>query len=97
MSKSFSRRTFLKGAAAGVAGVAAMGLAGAPVLAEEAESWDLETDVLKSYWIADRQGRSFQRLNELFAVTGQVGFRATQHVDGRLVLAEAMKCLAVKS
>ena len=51
----------------------------------------------KSYWIADRQGRSFQRLNELFAVTGQVGFRATQRVDGRLVLAEAMKCLAVKS
>ena len=51
----------------------------------------------KSYWIADRQGRSFQRLNELFAVTGQVGFRATQRVDGRLVLAEAMKCLAMKS
>ena len=51
----------------------------------------------KSYWIADRQGRSFQRLNELFAVTGQVGFRATQRVDGRLVLAEAMKCLAVKA
>ena len=51
----------------------------------------------KSYWIADRQGRSFQRLNELFAVTGQVGFRATQRVDGRLVLPEAMKCLAVKS
>ena len=50
----------------------------------------------KSYWIADRQGRSFQRLNELFAVTGQVGFRATQRVDGRLVLTEAMKCLAVK-
>ena len=51
----------------------------------------------KSYWIADRQGRSFQRLNELYAATGQVGFRATQRVDGRLVLAEAMKCLAVKS
>ena len=51
----------------------------------------------KSYWIADRQGRSFQRLNELFAVTGQVGFRATQRVDGRLVLTEAMKCLAVKA
>ena len=50
----------------------------------------------KSYWIADRQGRSFQRLNELFAVTGQIGFRATQRVDGRLVLPEAMKCLAVK-
>ena len=51
----------------------------------------------KSYWIADRQGRSFQRLNELYAATGQVGFHATQRVDGRLVLAEAMKCLAVKA
>ena len=26
------------------------------------------------YWVADRQGRSFQRLNELYAATGQVGF-----------------------
>ena len=51
----------------------------------------------KSYWIADRQGRSFQRLNELYAATGQVGFRATQRVDGRLVLGEAMKCLQTKS
>ena len=51
----------------------------------------------KSYWIADRQGRSFQRLNELFAVTGQIGFRATPRVDGRLILTEAMKCLAVKA
>lgn len=50
----------------------------------------------KYYWIADRQGRTFQRLNELFAVTDQVGFKATQRVDGRLVLAEAMKCLAMK-
>jgi len=51
----------------------------------------------KSYWIADRQGRSFQRLNELYAVTGQIGFRATQRVDGRLVLPEAMKCLQIKA
>ena len=51
----------------------------------------------KSYWIADRDGRSFQRLNELYAKTGQVGFLATERVDGRLVLAEAMKCLQIKS
>ena len=51
----------------------------------------------KSYWIADRQGRSFQRLNELYARTGQVGFRATQRVDGRLVLPEALKCLKIKA
>ena len=51
---------------------------------------------LKHYWIADRQGRSFQRLNELYAVTGQVGFRATQRVDGRLILPEAIKCMKIK-
>jgi HK97 family phage major capsid protein len=49
------------------------------------------------YWIADRQGRSFQRLNELFAATGQVGFRATQRVDGKLVLAEAIQVLQMKA
>lgn len=37
------------------------------------------------YWIADRQGRSFKRLNELFATTGQVGFLASQRVDGKLI------------
>lgn len=34
------------------------------------------------YWIADRQGRSFKRLNELYAANGQVGFLASQRVDG---------------
>ena len=51
----------------------------------------------KSYWIADRQGRTFQRLNELYAATGQVGFRATQRVDGRLVQPEGIKCLQIKA
>ena len=49
------------------------------------------------YWIADRQGRSFQRLNELYATTGQVGFLGTQRVDGKLVLSEAVKCLKMKA
>ena len=49
------------------------------------------------YWIADRQGRSFKRLNELYAATGQVGFLASQRVDGKLVLPEAIKVLAQKS
>ena len=48
------------------------------------------------YWIADRQGRSFKRLNELFAMTGQVGFLASQRVDGKLILPEAIKVLDVK-
>ncbi len=45
------------------------------------------------YWVADRQGRVFKRLNELYAVTGQVGFVATQRVDGKLILPEAIKVL----
>lgn len=49
------------------------------------------------YWIADRQGRSFKRLNELFATTGQVGFMATQRVDGKLILSEAIKVLQQKA
>lgn len=49
------------------------------------------------YWVADRQGRVFQRLNELYAVTGQVGFKATQRVDGKLILAESMKILQMKA
>ena len=49
------------------------------------------------YWIADRQGRSFKRLNELFAITGQVGFMATQRVDGKLILPEAIKVLQQKA
>lgn len=49
------------------------------------------------YWVADRQGRSFKRLNELFATTGQVGFMATQRVDGKLILPEAIKVLQQKA
>lgn len=49
------------------------------------------------YWIADRQGRAFQHLNELYAANGQIGFRATQRVDGKLILPEAVKVLAQKN
>ena len=48
------------------------------------------------YWIADRQGRSLKRLNELFAMNGQVGFLASQRVDGKLILPEAVKILTMK-
>lgn len=51
----------------------------------------------KYYWIADRQGRSFKRLNELFAATGQVGFLGSQRVDGKLILPEAVKVLTMKA
>ncbi len=52
---------------------------------------------LSYYWVADRQGRSFRRLGELYAPTGQVGFLATQRVDGKLVLPEAVKVLQMKA
>lgn len=49
------------------------------------------------YWIADRQARSFKRLNELYAPNGQVGFLASQRVDGKLVLGEAVQVMAVQA
>ena len=45
------------------------------------------------YWIADRQGRVFKKLSELYAATDQTGFVATQRVDGKLILPEAIKVL----
>ena len=51
-------------------------------------------DFKMAYYIADRGATSFQRLNELYAVsTGSVGFRAYRRVDGKVVLPEAMKLL----
>lgn len=47
------------------------------------------------YWIADRQGRTFKRLNELYAVNGQVGFLGSQRVDAKLILPEAVKTLSM--
>jgi len=49
------------------------------------------------YWLADREGRALQRLNELYAATDQVGFKITQRVDGRLILREAVKTLQMKA
>lgn len=48
---------------------------------------------LSYYWIGDRQGISFKRLNELYAGNGQVGFVASKRVDGKLILPEAVKLL----
>lgn len=62
-----------------------------PVIAANAKS--IAFGDFSYYWIADRQGRVFQRLSELYATTGHVGFRAYQRVDGVLVLAEAVKVL----
>ena len=48
------------------------------------------------YWLADRAGRTLQRLNELYAMTDQVGFKLTERLDGRLILPEAVKVLQMK-
>ena len=50
-----------------------------------------------NYWIADRMGRSVQRLNELYAGTGQVGFLATERVDGKVILAEGIQLLQMSA
>lgn len=49
------------------------------------------------YTIADRGSRTFQRLNELFAANGQVGFKGSERVDGKLTLSEAVKVMVLKA
>ena len=66
-----------------------------PALAASAKSILLGD--LGYYWVADREGRSFKRLNELYAPTGQVGFLASERVDGKLILPEAVKVMAMKA
>ena len=48
---------------------------------------------LSYYYVADRQGTVVQRLNELYAANGQVGFRAYRRLDGELTLSAAVKHL----
>lgn len=60
-----------------------------PAMAANARS--IIFGALKYYWIADRVGFTLQRLNELYAANGQVGFRGYKRTDGKLVLAEAVK------
>ncbi len=49
----------------------------------------------KNYRIADRGGVVMQRLNELYAGTGHVGFRMRKRVDGKLLVAESIKKLTM--
>ena len=50
----------------------------------------------KNYWIGDRAGRTVQRLNELYATNGQIGYVATERVDGKVILPEGIKILKMK-
>ena len=49
------------------------------------------------YWIADRRDTRFKVLSELYAETDQVGFLATERVDGKLILQDAVKLLKMGS
>ena len=51
----------------------------------------------KNYWIGDRAGRTVQRLNELYATNGQIGYVATERVDGKVILSEGIQLLQMKA
>ena len=46
------------------------------------------------YYIAERGGFNFQRMNELYAATGQVGLRAWRFLDGNYTLSSAFAVLS---
>ena len=50
----------------------------------------------KNYWIGDRQGRTVQRLNELYATNGQIGYISAERVDGKMIMPEGVKLLKMK-
>ena len=51
----------------------------------------------QNYWIADRAGRTVQRLNELYATNGQIGYVSAERVDGKMVMPEGVKLLKMKA
>lgn len=48
---------------------------------------------MSCYTVADRTGTVMQRLNELYAANGQVGFRMRKRMDGKVVDASGIKHL----
>lgn len=52
---------------------------------------------LSYYWIAQRGGMYLQRLDELYAANGQIGFRGYERVDGKLTNSAAVKYLQMKA
>jgi HK97 family phage major capsid protein len=51
-------------------------------------------DIRRAYTIRDVNGVAFQRLEELYALNGQVGFRANHRTDGKLMNTAAIKYYA---
>ncbi len=52
-------------------------------------------DFKKGYLIGDRIGLEIQRLVELYAATGTIGFLARRRYNGQVVLSEAIKTLMI--
>jgi HK97 family phage major capsid protein len=52
---------------------------------------------LSYYWVIERQPLSIKRLNERYAIQGQIGFTAYERLDGKLILSEAVKVLQMVS
>lgn len=50
-------------------------------------------DIAAAYWIRDVEGITAKVLNELYAASGQVGFRISRRTDGDLVDAAAVRLL----
>ena len=46
---------------------------------------------LSQYWIVERQPLSVKRLAELYSVHDEIGFLASERLDGKLILPEAVK------
>lgn len=45
------------------------------------------------YFIKDRKSMAMKRMDELYSTTGHIGYRVDKRVDGKLVLADAVKTL----
>ena len=74
-------------------------LLGRPVIAStgmEAATTGLKSMIfgdLSNYTIADRSGSVMQRLNELYAANGQIGFRMYKRTEGKVTNSAAIKHL----
>ena len=51
-------------------------------------------DFNRGYWIRQVNGVFMQRQNELHSDNGQVGFRCYLRLDGKVVLADALRIIA---
>ena len=63
----------------------------------QADAYAIGFGDFKNYWIADRAGRTVQRLNELYATNGQIGYVSAERVDGKMVMPEGVKLLKMKA